>query len=283
LTQVYVTHLAFELGTNIYLVFDWIGRLCLVGDDPLNVGHALVENLLKSLGVLKLLLDLGDDGLGKLLLLPLLDLALVADPRVENGLGLVSDGGLLLELERLGLELGGLLLWLLVTVPPTSPSQSIVVSYLGNLEEGLGDVNDTAEVLDALDARLDGRGVVGTGSVQDAGDLVGLLLRVIAPGRTSVLCDSPEDGQERQGNNGLLVDNVELIADSGNTETSSGGEHSSLGEGAVSGHGNRVHQRLGLLLGVLLGHIGLVAGLRGDGWEATERERWAETGGACCV
>jgi hypothetical protein len=108
LTQVYVTHLAFELRP-IYIL-TWIDRLCLVGDDPLNVGHALVEDLLKSLGVLKLLLDLGDDGLGKLLLLPLLDLALVADPRVENGLGLVSDGSLLLELESLGLELGGLLL-----------------------------------------------------------------------------------------------------------------------------------------------------------------------------
>jgi hypothetical protein len=75
----------------------------------LNIGDALVENLLECLGVLKLLLDLGNDGLGKLLLLPLLDLALVADPRVENNLGLVGDGGLLLELESLSLELGGLL------------------------------------------------------------------------------------------------------------------------------------------------------------------------------
>jgi hypothetical protein len=75
----------------------------------LNIGDALVENLLECLGVLKLLLDLGNDGLGKLLLLPLLDLALVADPRVENNLGLVGNGGLLLELESLGLELGGLL------------------------------------------------------------------------------------------------------------------------------------------------------------------------------
>jgi len=88
---------------------DVIGRLCLLSDDPLDVGHALVEDLLEGLGVLKLLLDLGDDVLGKLLLLPLLDLALVADPRVENGLRLVSDGGLLLELESLGLKLGGLL------------------------------------------------------------------------------------------------------------------------------------------------------------------------------
>jgi hypothetical protein len=105
---------------------DVIGRLCLLGDDPwtllvlprsivcrkrtLNVRDALVKDLLEGLGVLELLLDLGDDGLGKLALLPLLDLALVADPGVEDRLGLGGNGGLLLELESLGLELGGLLL-----------------------------------------------------------------------------------------------------------------------------------------------------------------------------
>ena len=46
----------------------------------LNVSDALVKDLLEGLGVVELLLNLGDDGLGKLLLLPLLDLALVADP-----------------------------------------------------------------------------------------------------------------------------------------------------------------------------------------------------------
>ncbi len=75
----------------------------------LNVGNGLVEDRLEGLGALELLLDLGDDGLGELALLPLLDLALVADPRVEDALGLVCDGRLLLELVGLGLELGGLL------------------------------------------------------------------------------------------------------------------------------------------------------------------------------
>ena len=65
--------------------------------------------MLEGLGVVELLLNLGDDGLGKLLLLPLLDLALVADPRVEDRLGLGGDGSLLLKLKSLGLELGGLL------------------------------------------------------------------------------------------------------------------------------------------------------------------------------
>ncbi|KAK1240885.1 hypothetical protein MKX07_006318 [Trichoderma sp. CBMAI-0711] len=79
------------------------------GQRTLDIGHALLQNLLQDLGVLELLLDLGDDGGGQLLLLALLDLALVADPGVEDGLGLGGKGGLLLELESLGLELGSLL------------------------------------------------------------------------------------------------------------------------------------------------------------------------------
>jgi len=80
-----------------------------LGDDALDVGNGLVEDLLEGLGVLKLLLDLGDDALSKLALLPRLDLALVADPGVEDGLGLVGEVDLLLELVSLGLELGGFL------------------------------------------------------------------------------------------------------------------------------------------------------------------------------
>lgn len=75
----------------------------------LNIGNALLENLLEGLGILKLLLDLGDDGGSKLLLLALLDLALVTHPRVENSLGLSGKGSALLELISLSLELGSLL------------------------------------------------------------------------------------------------------------------------------------------------------------------------------
>ena len=75
----------------------------------LNVSNALLKDLVEGLGVLELLLDLRDDGLCKLALLLLLDLALVADPGVEDGLGLSGEGSLLLGLVGLGLELGGLL------------------------------------------------------------------------------------------------------------------------------------------------------------------------------
>lgn len=75
----------------------------------LNISNGLLKDLLEDLGVLELLGDLGDDALGELLLLALLDLALVADPGVEDGLGLGGDGGLLLLLVGLRLELGSLL------------------------------------------------------------------------------------------------------------------------------------------------------------------------------
>lgn len=75
----------------------------------LDISNGLLKDLLEDLGVLELLGDLGDDALGELLLLALLDLALVADPGVEDGLGLGGDGGLLLLLVGLSLELGSLL------------------------------------------------------------------------------------------------------------------------------------------------------------------------------
>ena len=75
----------------------------------LNISNALLKNLLQNLGVLELLLDLANDGLGKLTLLALLNLALIADPGVEDGLGLRGKSSALLELVGLSLELGGLL------------------------------------------------------------------------------------------------------------------------------------------------------------------------------
>jgi hypothetical protein len=83
----------------------------------LDVGNALLKDLVKSLGVLELLLDLGNDALGKLLLLADLDLALVADPGVKDSLGFSGEGGLLLHLVSLSLELSGLLFWVLANAP----------------------------------------------------------------------------------------------------------------------------------------------------------------------
>jgi hypothetical protein len=88
----------------------------------LNIGNALLKDLVEGLGVLELLLDLGNDALGKLLLLADLDLALVADPGVKNSLGLSRKSSLLLGLVGLGLELGGLLFWVLANAPFLNPA-----------------------------------------------------------------------------------------------------------------------------------------------------------------
>jgi hypothetical protein len=81
-----------------------------LGDDAVDVGNGLVEDLLEGLGVLELLVNLGDDGVGELLLLAGLDGTLVANPRVEDDLGLVGEVDLLLELVSLSLELSGFLI-----------------------------------------------------------------------------------------------------------------------------------------------------------------------------
>lgn len=110
------------------------------------------------------------------------------------------------------------------------------------------------------------------GSVQDAGDLIDLGLRIAGPSWTGVFSDGPEDGQQAECDDGLLIDNVELVADRGCADSGSGGEYGGLGDGAVAGHRYRIKKRLGLLLGVLLRQIGVVAGLYADGWKGAERE-----------
>jgi hypothetical protein len=65
------------------------------------ISDSLIQDLLKNLGVLKFLLNLGNDGISQLLLLSGLDLSLVSYPRVKNSLGFSSDGCLLFELESL--------------------------------------------------------------------------------------------------------------------------------------------------------------------------------------
>lgn len=86
-----------------------MGLLSLALDQFLHVGDALSQDLLEDAGVLELLGDLCDDAVGKFLLLALLHLTFVADPRVEDGLGLGGQESLLLQLECLSFEMGGFL------------------------------------------------------------------------------------------------------------------------------------------------------------------------------
>lgn len=107
--------------------------------------------------------------------------------------------------------------------------------YLGHLKEVLGDVNDTAELLDALDPGLDGLGVVLTGSVQDILDLVALALGPLLVCWSSVVSDGPVDGQKREKNDRFLVDDVELVGDCGNGETGACGQDGRLGHQVAAG------------------------------------------------
>lgn len=258
----------------------------------LNISNGLVEDLLEDLGVLELLLDLGDNALSELALLALLDLALVADPGVEDSLGLGGESGALLELIGLSLKLGGFLEKLCQPLFPLHISPSIFFcrvllstcstscipyipipishpgsAYLGNSEESLGVVNDRRHLLDVLDAGLDGLSVVGTGRVQDVLDLVGLLIGPLLVERTTELDETTPNGEQAEGDDGLLVHDIVLVGDGVDGETGGGGEDGGLGHEVAAGKG--VDDGLGLGLGVLGGEVRRVAGAS-DGAERGE-------------
>ena len=108
--------------------------------------------------------------------------------------------------------------------------------YLGNSEELLGEVNNTRELLDVVNALLDSIGVVGTGSVQDVRVLLDLGISPLLVGRASVLGNSGENAEQTESSNGLLVHHVKLVADGSNGETGGSGEEGGLGDEGVAGN-----------------------------------------------
>jgi hypothetical protein len=249
------------------------------GKLTLNISHALLENLLQDLGVLQLLLDLGDDALGELPLLPLLDLALVPHPRIQDSLGLGSQRRLLLELIGLSLELGGFLGFVSVsgTTPVTNRNRKH--AYLGHLEEGLGDVNDTRHLLDIHDAVLDGLRMVGTRRVQDVLDLLGLRLGPLLVHGTTKLDQGTPDAEKAEGNNRLLVDDIVLVADGVDRETGSRREDGRLGDQAAARE--RIDDGLRLGLGILDRDVRGLAGRGegGDGGKDARNDARSQAGG----
>jgi hypothetical protein len=127
-------------------------------------------------------------------------------------------------------------------------------TYLGNLEKGLGDVNDAGHLLDILDAVLDGLGVVGTRGIQDVLDLVRLGVGPLAVRRTTELDEGAPDAEEAEGNDGLLVDDVVLVADGVDGKTRGRREDGRLGDQAAAGE--RIDDGLRLGLGVDRGDVG---------------------------
>ena len=110
-----------------------------LGVPTLNIGNTLLQDLLKNLGVLKLLLDLGNNALRQLLLLADLHLALISNPRIQHCLGFCSESSSLLELVSLSLELCSFL-----EILSTLSNYNFTLKYLRNLEQSLGDIHDTA-------------------------------------------------------------------------------------------------------------------------------------------
>lgn len=96
--------------------------------------------------------------------------------------------------------------------------------------------------------------MVGTSGVEDVLVLLDLALSPLLVDGTTVLGSGSEDAEKTEGSDGLLVHDIELVADGGHRETGGGGEDGSLGDEGVAGES--IDDRLSLLLGVLGGDVG---------------------------
>lgn len=120
-------------------------------DKVLDLGNGVVKDLLLQLVVPKRVLNLLDNSGGKLALLLFTLAGLETNPRVEDGLDLSSEGGLLSELKDLLLGL---------------------CSLLGDGVKGLGEADNVLLRLYGVNAGLNSLGVLGTGAVEDLGDFL---------------------------------------------------------------------------------------------------------------
>lgn len=91
--------------------------------------------------------------------------------------------------------------------------------------------------------------MVSTGRVQDASDLVDLRIGPLSVHWAGVFADSVEDAEKGESHDGLVVDDIVLVAERVDRGTGTGGKDGGLGDEGVSW--KRVDDRLGLLLWVL--------------------------------
>lgn len=161
------------------------------------------------------------------------------------------------------------------------PANITQLSYLGDGEEALGDVNDAGHLLDVLDAGLDGLGVVGAGRVEDIEDLLVLTLSPLLVSGTAELDQGSPDAEKAEGDDCLLVDDIVLVAQGIDREAGEGREDGRLGEEVAAG--KRIDEGLGLGLGVLGGDTGAVARRDGgrEGGQSAGSDARPETGSPC--
>lgn len=162
------------------------------------------------------------------------------------------------------------------------PDSSSFGIYLGDLKEGLGDVDNAAHLLDVLNAGLDGLGVVGAGAVEDVLDLLVLSLGPLLVRRAAILEQPSPHGQQAHGHDRLLVHDVVLIAEGVDAETGGTAEEGRLADEVAAGQG--VDDALGLLLGLLGRDVARVSHGGGrDGRGRSAGDGGSEEGSACII
>lgn len=187
--------------------------LFLLGEQSLDLLNRLGQQSLLELWVANLGLDLGDDGSGQLLLLHLSDLGLVSDPGVKDGLGLVGDFNLLLELECLGLKSSGL---------------------LRDLEKSLGGGNNVLELRNLVDSLLDGINVLGSGRVKNIGDVLDGARSPVVVQRSNHFDHQQDETGEGGEQDGLVVNDVELVGNGVDGTGSGSRQDTGLGQWRVA-------------------------------------------------
>ena len=128
--------------------------------------------------------------------------------------------------------------------------------------------------------------MVFTRCVQDPRVLVCRRIRPLLVHRPGVVVHRPVDRQQAEGDDGLLVDNVDLIGDSGDAQPGTGGQNGGFGDETVARQGIenglrcifRVFGGNGGRLGGRVGEFGAAGSEGGRGGEGGAKECWA--GGA---
>ena len=121
--------------------------------------------------------------------------------------------------------------------------------------------------------------------VENILDLISLSIRPLLVHRPRVIVHSPVDCQQREHDNRLFVDDVELVADGCDGETRAAGEDRRLGGDAVARE--RVEDVGGGVFRLSLWWLGVLGACYGGGEggyrrsDGADREGWASAGGAC--
>lgn len=172
-------------------------------------------------------MNLFDQVSRQLLLFTLTDASFVTDPRVQGALDFLSNCNLLLKSECLSLELSG---------------------FAGELEQGLGNIDQILHLTGFVDAALNSQLVVSASLVQDTLDTLNVLAGHVVVGFAEVL---EQDGQETTGGDkdkSFFVEDIDFLGNEESGETGAESDETSLGDERVAG--KRVNDAGSLLLGV---------------------------------